>query len=80
MKSMPCSRPKMMSERSLSETKGMLSLMPGTLIDLRLDSGPALSALQTMSVPSLTSCTSKAIRPSSMRMRVPGFTSFGRPS
>ena len=67
----------MISLRSFLSMKGMVSFAPGTLTPLWLETGPPFKTVQIMSL-SVTSSTRRPIRPSSIRMELPGFTSLTR--
>ena len=74
MKSTPISMPKRISSWSLGVSAGRFRGVPGRLIDLWLASMPVFCTVQRMSPSARASSTASSMRPSSMRIEVPGST------
>ena len=79
IKSIPCSTPKMISSRSFFVSAGRRTGTFGTLTPFLSPSSPPFNTLQVISLP-LIVFTSSSIRPSSIRILLPGSTSSASPS
>ena len=77
-KSTPCSMPNSRSSLSCSVMTGRGTLVPGRFSCLHSPSMPEFCTVHWMSVPT-TRSTASSIRPSSIRMMVPGSTNLCRP-
>ena len=76
--SMPCRSAQRRSSMSFSLIAGTLTATPGRLMPLLLLTGPPTTTSVTTSV-SVTSVARSVSRPSSIKIRSPGWTSPGRP-